>query len=153
MDFTSQKRKFPFIQKFTNLVRKLWAIRFFRFLVVGGVNTLFYYTVFALLILLHLHYVLAVALAVILGTLFNFKIQGVFVFRNRKNSLILRFGASALLVFALNTGFLKIFSNYSINTLIAQAILTLPMAVISFLLMSKFVFNKKDEKNRVSNNQ
>jgi putative flippase GtrA len=114
--------------------------------VVGGINTVFYYAVFALFILLNLHYVLAVALAVICGTLFNFKTHGTIVFKNKNNRLYLRYFGVGLLTFLLNTGFLKVFEIYHVKPLIAQAIIVLPMSVMSFFLIRNFVFKTVDKK-------
>jgi putative flippase GtrA len=128
------------IKESVDLIRRLWSIQFFRYLVVGGINTIFGYTVFAIFILLQFHYAIATAFAVICSTLFNFKTHGVIVFRNKSNRLILRFSGVALTIYLLNIGLLKIFTLYNINSLIAQAIIILPLAATSFLLLRKFVF-------------
>jgi putative flippase GtrA len=134
------------IRRIIELIRRLWAIPFLRFLVVGGVNTVFGYGVFALLILLGLHYVIAALLATICGVLFNFKTTGTIVFRNKDNRLIFRFFGVYLITYLLNIGLLKIFDMYGVGSLIAQAIIVLPLAFVSFLLMRKFVFNIQDKK-------
>ena len=123
-----------------DIIRRLWAIPFLRFLVVGGINTVFGYTVFAIFILLQLHYVIAALLAQICGILFNFKTTGTIVFKNRNNRLILRFFGVYLITYLLGIGLLKVFDMHNVNILVAAAIGVLPMAVVSFLLMRKFVF-------------
>lgn len=141
MDLSIQRRIIIRLNKVTSIVRRLWAIRFFRFLTVGGINTVFYYAVFAICILFHIHYMLAAALAIVSGTLFNFKTHGVIVFKNKNNRLIFRYFGAGLITYLLNIGFLKIFALYNVNSLISQAIITLPMAIISFFLVRKFVFH------------
>lgn len=128
------------IKRIVALIRRLWTIQFLRFLVVGAVNTVFGYTVFAVLILLHLHYALAALLAQICGVLFNFKTTGTLVFKNKSNRLIFRFFGVYLVTYMLTVGLLKLFNLYGVNNLIAGAIIALPMASVSFLLNKKLVF-------------
>lgn len=128
------------IRKLIDLIRRLWSIPFLRFLVVGGINTAFGYSVFALFILIGLHYVLAALLGTICGILFNFKTTGTLVFKNRDNRLIFRFFGVYLITYSLMIGFLKLFDMAGVIPLVAGAIIALPMAVVSFLLMRKLVF-------------
>ncbi len=129
-----------FIRKINSFVRHLWEIPFLRYLVVGGINTIFSYALFTILTLLQLHFVLATLLMYICSIIFNFKTHGVITFRNKSNQLIFRFLCVFIFLYLLNIGLLKIFDLYSINILVAQAILTLPIAFTSYLLMKKFVF-------------
>lgn len=115
-----------------DLIRRLWAIPFLRFLVVGGINTLFSFAIYALLILLGLHYVLAALISTICGILFNFKTTGTLVFRNRDNRLLLRFFGVYAFTYLINIGLLKLFDMAGVGSLIAGAIIVLPMAVVSF---------------------
>ncbi|MGC7556563.1 GtrA family protein, partial [Pandoraea pneumonica] len=48
-------------------------IRLVNYFLVGGLNTLFGYGVFAVCLWIGLHYSLAIAISTVLGTLFNFK--------------------------------------------------------------------------------
>lgn len=128
------------IRKIIDLIRRLWAIPFLRFLVVGGINTVFGYGVFALFILLGLHYVLAVLLGQICGILFNFKTTGTIVFKNRNNRLIFRFFGVYVITYFSIVGLLKLFDMAGVTPLVAGAIIVLPMGVVSFLLMRKLVF-------------
>jgi putative flippase GtrA len=121
-------------------VPRLWSIRFFRYLVIGGINTVLQYAVFAILILVGGHYILATLLAYTVSILFSFKAQGSITFKNNNNWLFFRFLGSSVLIYLVNIGLLKIFGTFNINSLIAQAILTLPLAFASFVLMRKFVF-------------
>jgi len=117
--------------------------RFIRFLFVGGLNTLFGYGVFALLIFLGLHYVLAVTLGTIIGILFNFKTTGLIVFKSNDNNLIYKFFGVYVVVYVINLVGLRIFNQLNVSNYIAGAVMLLPVAVISFLLMKTFVFNDK----------
>jgi putative flippase GtrA len=140
------------IKRIIQLIRQLWAIQIIRFLFVGGINTVFGYGVFALFILLHLHYVVAALLANICGVLFNFKTTGTLVFKNKGNRLIFRFFGVYIITYFINVGLLKVFDYYGIKSLIAGAIIVLPLSLLSFTLMKKFVFNNSPEKHLQESN-
>ena len=129
------------IRRVITLTRRLWSIQVLRFLAVGGINTLFGYGVFASLILLHLNYVFAALLGQICGVLFNFQTNKTLVFRHNNNRLILRFSFVYIFTYLLTIGFLRLFNYYSVNDLVGGAILVLPMAMVSYFLNKKFVFN------------
>ena len=136
------------INRIIDIIRRLWAIPFLRFLVVGAVNTVFGYSIFALFILLQLHYVLAALLMTICGSLFNFKTHGIIVFENKDNRMIFRFFYVYLFIYLLNIGLLKLFDMAGVMSIIAQAIIILPLAILSFFLMRKLVFNVVSKKYR-----
>ena len=54
--------------------------KFTKYLFVGILNTVFGYSLFALLIFINLHYTLASLLATIAGVLFNFKTMALRIF-------------------------------------------------------------------------
>jgi len=114
--------------------------RFLRFLLVGALNTLFGYSVFALFILLHLHYSIAAFLSTVCGVLFNFKTTGRLVFGSRDNSLLWRFFAVYGVTYVLGVLCLRISTAYQWNVLMAAAVLMLPMALVSYTLNRVFVF-------------
>ncbi len=114
--------------------------QFFLFLVVGGINTVFGYCIFAIFIYIGFHYPLAALLGTICGVLFNFKTTGVIVFKSKNNKLIFKFFAVYGLTYIINIVYLKLFLYYIPNIYILQAIAVLPMALISYFLNKKFVF-------------
>jgi putative flippase GtrA len=121
------------------------------FLLIGGINTLFGYSLYALLLYFHLHYALASLLATIGGVLFNFKSTGVIVFKNHNNRLLFKFIGVYCVTYLINVGCLKIFASFNVNLYIAGAILILPVALIAFVLQKKFVFGgDKGETNKHS---
>lgn len=124
-------------------MRAAWDNRFFRFLVVGGLNTLFGYSVFALLIFLGVHYSLAVLVSTVAGVLFNFKTTGAIVFNHSDNRLIFKFVLGYGVVYLLNVLFLKLLSLAGLNMYVGGAVLLLPMAVVSYLINSRLVFRGK----------
>jgi len=131
--------------KLVNLIKKH---KFARFLLVGAINTLFGYFLYGSLILIGINYKLAALLATIIGVLFNFQTTGRLVFGSKNNKLIFRFVLVYVVTFLLNVELLRIVDAIDIGIeqktkmLIAGAILLLPMAVISFVLMKLFVFRE-----------
>lgn len=126
-----------------SFVRRLWSIPFLRFLIVGAVNTLFGYSVFAVSILAGLNYVLAAFVSTVLGILFNFKTTGVIVFKSHDNGLVLRFFAVYGVTYVISVFVLKVFKTMGVNVLVTAAFATLPMAFLSFVLMKRFVFYER----------
>jgi putative flippase GtrA len=125
------------------IIRRLWSVRFLRFLVVGGVNTVFGYLVYAGFILLNLHYSLAALFSNIIGVIFNFFTTGRIVFDNRQPSLILKFFGVYTVYYLLNLGVLKLLMSQGFSSLISGAIAALPMALVSYTLTRTFVFRPK----------
>jgi putative flippase GtrA len=115
--------------------------RFIKFLFVGGLNTLFGYGMFALFIYFHFHYSIASLLATMLGVLFNFKTTGKLVFKSNDNRLILRFIGVYVIVYLMNILLLKILQLFGMNVYLSGAIVILPLAILSYLLNSRYVFS------------
>jgi putative flippase GtrA len=116
--------------------------QFIVFLGVGVINTLFGYGIFALLIYLGLHYMLAVLLATCMGVLFNFQTTGRIVFGNKGHGLILRFMGIYLLTYCLNIGIIKALHLLCVNFYVAGAIAVPFVAIISFYLNKRWVFKR-----------
>ncbi|MDD3014207.1 MAG: GtrA family protein [Candidatus Gastranaerophilales bacterium] len=119
--------------------------KFIKFLIVGGLNTIFGYSVYALFLFIGLHYSIAILLAYLLGVLFNFKTTGILVFNNSNNILIFKFIGVYCIIYILNVFFLGIFDSLKFNMFLAGAILILPMALLSFILNKNLVFKGENE--------
>lgn len=113
---------------------------FLRFLVAGFVNTLFGYGVFCLTFWLSGRPILALAIATILGTLFNFFTIGNLVFRRAKAHLLLRFVATYALVFLCNAAALLSIERLGGAPALAQAGILPFVVVLSYFLNKNFVF-------------
>jgi putative flippase GtrA len=114
--------------------------RFLKFLLVGGINTLFGYGVYVVLLKAGLHYALASFFSTTAGVLFNFKTTGRLVFRSRDNTLLARFIGVYVLIYGVNVGCLKVCRLLDMDMFLAGAILVLPLALLSFVLNKKYVF-------------
>jgi len=118
-------------------------IQFIKFLVVGGINTIFGYSCFAILIYLGLHYTLAVLFGTILGILFNFMTTGALVFRSTNYRRLLHFTAVYGFLYFINIGWLRLMELANVDLYIGGALAILPVALLGFLLNKKFVFKGK----------
>lgn len=128
-----------FVSRLTHIPEQL-----IRFLIIGGVNTVFAYSVYALFIFIGLHYTLAVLLSTIIGICFSFKTLGSLVFDNPNNSLIFKFFAVYAGCYFLNIGILRLLTQYVLSNLyIAGLISSFLVALISFCLNKWVVFRKK----------
>ena len=133
------------------LIQAFWGIRLLRFLAVGAINTLFSYIIYAALVLLGMHYSLATLLSTILGIIFNFFTTGRLVFRNMNNTLFLRFAAVYGVTYLANVGFLYCLVDLiGMDKLIAGALVTLPVALLSYWLNARFTFGEKPETKQIT---
>ena len=113
---------------------------FVRFLVVGGIGTLFSYAVYAFLLFCGLNYALANLAALVAGIFFSFKAQGRFVFLSTDNSLIWRFSLCWGLIYAANVAFLRQVIHMGMDRYVAGAVAIPPIAVLSFVVQRYVVF-------------
>ncbi len=124
-------------------MKKILFHPFLKFLLVGGLNTVFGYLVYSLFVYLIKNPYVSVVAATCVAILFNFKTYGGLVFKSKDNSKIFRFFAIYIFLMTLQSVSIKFLTYAGItNAYIAGAIVTLPIAVLSFLLIRKFVFMK-----------
>lgn len=117
--------------------------QFILFLVMGGVNTVFYYSLYSLLIYMGLHYAAAVAAATVCGVLFNFQTFGRVVFKDFQPRLLGRFIGVYIVVYIANVAGLKLLEMAGLtDKYIAGAALVLPVALLGYILNKTFVFNR-----------
>ena len=118
-------------------------IQLVTFILVGILNTMFGYGLFAFLMLLGLHYSLCIILATIICILFNFKTTGVIVFRNHNNKLLLKYVLLYGIMCLLSIILLRISEILGFNLYIAGLVITCIMPLISFILQKKWVFKSQ----------
>lgn len=120
--------------------KELMDNKLIRFLLVGGINTVFGYSVFSLAIFLKVHYAIAALLGQALGTLFNFATISRLVFDSKENKLIFKFIGVYVFTYMLNVLALRFLRSLNVDIYLAAAIITLPIALIGFLLNKNLVF-------------
>ncbi|MDN4574778.1 polysaccharide biosynthesis protein GtrA [Pandoraea cepalis] len=119
-------------------------IRLVNYFLVGGLNTLFGYGVFALCLRIDLHYSLAIAISTVLGTLFNFKSTGKLVFRSSDNSRIVHFVLVYGVVYLVNVAAVAVLVRLGLNAYLSGLVLIVPLALLAYHLNSRFVFNRNE---------
>ena len=118
-----------------------------KFVVVGGLNTLVGYFLFALFIFIGMSYPLALFLATTLGVLFNFKTTGKIVFDNSTDDTFFRFVAVYIFIYLFNMLVIKLICLVTPNLYLAGFIALIPTATIAFILNKLVVFKEVHEIN------
>lgn len=117
--------------------------QFSRFLLVGAVNTTFGYGLFALLTWTGLPYPLAIGLATLGGIAFNFQTIGKLVFKGTKGpigSRLWRFVCVYSVVYLINLCSVAGLLFSGVGIYLANGLMILPLAVLTYILQRKFVF-------------
>ena len=114
-----------------------------KFLIVGIINTIWGYSVYALFIYLGCDYKIASLVATILGVLFNFKTTGKLVFNSHDNRLIFKFVAVYAILYFFGIGLLKLIKTFIIDDDYIAGLIGLgPGVTFSFVLNKCWVFKK-----------
>jgi putative flippase GtrA len=114
-----------------------------RFLIVGGLNTLFGFTVYSLLALTDLSTWIVLMISNVAGIAFNFVTTGGLVFRNMSLPIVPRFLISYGVIFFIYLGLIQWLSPVCGGRIMAMAVIVLPMVVLTYLIQSRFVFVDK----------
>lgn len=112
------------------------------FLLAGGLNTGFGFVVYALFVSLQFPIWATVSLSMVAALIFNYLTYGGLVFKDLSWRNLPRFVVFYVALAALNTGLLQ--AMQGMGPLVAQAILTLPLAAISYVGLTYFVFSKSN---------
>lgn len=118
--------------------REFW--RFVRFVLTGGVNFAFSYTVFLLAHLLGATPTLAVVIQWVLGVLFNFVTTSRIVFGTGDLRLLTRFVAVYVVQLGLNIVGLRALLALGLSAPVGQALIITLLAVVTFFALRRFVF-------------
>jgi putative flippase GtrA len=114
--------------------------KFVRFLFVGGINTLFSYAIYALLLYVGLQYALANFLAMLSGIFFSFQTQGRLVFQNSDQSLIWRYALFWFVLYLCNIVLIKLMLMGGVDAYSAGALAFPVIVVLSFFMQKMLVF-------------
>lgn len=113
-----------------------------RFLLAGIMNTVFGLTVYAAVDLAGAPVWVALAIGMAAGVAFSFVTMGAYAFRDlslqRLPRFVLCYGANYLV----NLGALDLLHPLVADAIVRQVLLTPPMAVFSYLCLSRFVFRR-----------
>lgn len=117
-------------------------ILFTRFLMAGIINAIFGWIVYSITILFGFASWFALIIGLIAGITFNFATIGGYVFRSMTLQYLPKFIASYVLIYLINLSCLQLIEQWIIQPILSQLILTPPIAIISYILQSYFVFKK-----------
>ncbi len=130
------------------LIKKVFHISFIKFLFVAGINTLFGLSLYYLIVFLLKNIYLSNIIANIIAVLFNFKTYGALVFKSKDNSKLFRFVGVYVVKIIFDNLCIKGLSLIGVsNAYLVGAIIILPGALLSFILLRKFVFNDPATEN------
>lgn len=116
--------------------------QFVRYVLVGICNTAFGYGVFALLFYVGLDYRLASLLALLLGIVFSFTTQGRIVFRGATRITFVKFVVAWAFMYLFNIALIAMMRRASIDTYLAGAIATVPVTLVSYVVLKFAVFGR-----------
>jgi len=126
--------------KLIRLVSVLLDKKLVRFFLVSGINTLFGYGLFAILLYLGIIYSIALLISTITGVLFNFNTLRSLVFKNKKNSLLFKFIGVYIVTYLCNLCCMSIFNYFNFNLYLGGAILVIPVGLLTYTLNNNLVF-------------
>ena len=118
-------------------------MKYVRFILVGVLNTVFGYLVFAGLTRLGWRDVFAVPAATVAGVAFNFMTYGKLVFQSLEARSLPRFLLGYLGLYACNVGGLRVLARVGLDAYKAQAVLVIPLAMLSYVYNDRWVFRAK----------
>lgn len=135
-----------------SIIKKYWSFfknsQVLKFIFVGALNTTVGYTLFALFILLHMHYTIAVAFSMVGGVINSFLWNKYFTFKNSRRinyREVIKFITVYGVVYVLNIGILfMLVDTLNYNPLVAQIFALIAIACTSFLGQKHWAFKTGD---------
>lgn len=129
---------------FSKVFNSLLKNRFIGFLFIGVFNTALSLILYAILLWLHVNYMLASAITFIFGVLEGFILNSLLVFKTKPHfKLLLKFTGVYTISMTLNLLMMHIFVEwFVIDKFVAQVITCALLAVINFYLVKNFVYRK-----------
>jgi len=119
--------------------------QFLRFLVAGGVNTLFGFGVNIAVMLAGSPVWLSMLTGTVAGIAFNFFTHGSYAFRDLSAKRLPRYLVGYAVVYLIGLGAFHVLQLVVRGPIACQTLLVIPMALVSYLIMSRFVFRKRGD--------
>jgi putative flippase GtrA len=116
------------------------------FILIGIINTMFYYSLYILMLYLGASYFISAFFATACGIVLSYILFGKFVFYHRSFKSSIKFILVYFILYILNITLIAFFYNYVHNYYLGGLLATICCAVISFLFNKFFVFTKEKEK-------
>ncbi len=122
------------LRRLIQLVRWTLEQRLVRFVIVGGINTLFGYGLFTACYLITHHRQMSMVVGTVLNVLFNYFTTGRFVFANKGLRAMLPFFAGYAVLLPINMVALEVVVRLGVPTLLAGILLLPPMVLLSYVI-------------------
>jgi len=130
-----------------NRLRSLLANhQFLRFLLAGGVNTLFGFSVNMAAMFAGLPVWLSMLIGTVAGVMFNFLTHGGYAFRDMSAARLPRYVLGYAAVYLIGLAAFHALNVAVRNPFACQFLLVIPMALLSYLIMSRLVFQTRRER-------
>ena len=117
--------------------------RLHKYLLVGAINTVFGYAIFAFFIYIGMHYSIAIFFATIFGILFNFKTYGKLVFGEHTWSLLTKFILVYIVIYIAHVSLMTLFNSLTVNLYAGGVMALFPVAYLGYILNSRYVWKEK----------
>lgn len=124
-------------------IRHLIRSTFLRFLIAGGVNTLFGFLVYTAFIFVGVRVWIALICSTVVGIAFNFLTTGGYAFRDLSPGRVPKFIICYVVIFGTNLELITVLMPVLHDKILVQMILAPPLAVLSYYLLARFVFFRK----------
>lgn len=117
---------------------------FFKFILVGLINTIFGYTFFAILIFFKINTFLSLFISTLAGIVFNYLTFGQLVFKLNKSKLVfIKFIFAYFISYMINVYLLKVFMGFFNNNAFVAQIISLPFVIMfNWISMNCWVYKK-----------
>lgn len=125
-----------------DIFKKFYNDQFFRFLIIGGINTLFGFLIYTFCITKGMEVESSIIVGTILGVIFNFITTGGGVFRQLSLKNLPGFLLTYILIYIINIYLYELISKNIANPIITQGILAIPLSLLSYFIMSRYVFKE-----------
>jgi putative flippase GtrA len=117
--------------------------QFLRFLLAGGVNTLFGFSVNLAVMLSGQPVWLSMLVGTVAGIIFNFFTHGGYAFRDMSARRLPRYVLGYAVVYFVGLAAFHALNVVVPGPVVCQLLLVVPMALFSYLIMSRFVFGQR----------
>lgn len=116
--------------------------QFFRFLIVGLINTIFYFSFYSLLLFLSNNFRISVFIATVIGIIFSYKTFGTYVFNNLSRIILFKFFIFYGFLYIINITLIAIIDLTLQNLYMSGLISSFFIAILTYYINKRFVFNK-----------
>ena len=116
------------------------SFQFIKFIFIGGINTLFGFSIYVFFIWYGLNYSIALAISIFFGVIFNYFSTGRVVFNHSKFDRIFAYLSSYLFVYIVNISLISMLLLSGLNEIEAGFIALFALSLVMYFLIKKYVY-------------